>query len=113
MFSVCSCLNANEAADNETVYLHLSRRKAAGVVEMMSSRSRLSVLTVGLFIGFLVYVVINSQLDSSQFRPVFSSRSLMNHAPQQVSTTSNNIDLISNAGLISAIDQLVTSISTY
>ena len=83
--------------------------------EMSLRRSPISTLVVAVCVGFMVYVAMYSHLDgrTKEMRRAFSSRSLMNHANANANAgnaAATTSDIISNAGVISAIDQIITSV---
>lgn len=80
-------------------------------------RAPWSMLGLGLFCGLFIYLVIQSRLDGSQFRPVFSSRMLMMNQHHGINTdiTGSSGEVggsISNAMVISAIDNMVQQMSS-
>jgi len=82
---------------------------------MSLRRSPISTLVVAVCVGFMVYVAMYSHLDgrTKEMRRAFSSRSLMNHANANANAgnaAATTSDIISNAGVISAIDQIITSV---
>lgn len=72
-------------------------------------------LSLGILCGLLIYLVIQGRLDGSQFRPggssaAFSSRMLMMNQPNNNEVVS--AEIISNAGVLGAIDTMVQHLST-
>lgn len=79
-------------------------------------RAPWSMMGLGLFCGLFIYLVIQSRLDGSQFRPVFSSRMLMMNPGINTDITGSSsgevAGSISNAMVINAIDNMVQQMSS-